>query len=101
MSTPLSVGAEAWCVVTERGGRERRTVLGAALVRVEALDGERFRVRVVRGSGIADATPIVVDRHELFARADPTEHAAFGALVRRYWSEAWRGERGGGRRSGP
>jgi hypothetical protein len=88
MSAALNVGDEAWAIVeTPATPSGRRTVLGAALVRVEAIEGDDVHVEVLRGSGVpvGIAGPRQFQRRDLFARRDRIEHAAFGDLVRKYW----------------
>lgn len=89
MTAALAVGDEAWALTqsapTPSG---RRTVEGAALVRIESVSGDDYIVSVVRGSGVPSGhlTRRRLARGELYARRDRAEHAAFADAVRRVWA---------------
>ena len=89
---PLAVGDTAWCIITEKSGAARATVLDAALVRVEAIEGEAYRVRVLRGGLSPAGHPHTCARWQLYARRDSGERAAFGVVVRRSWGGDYHGE---------
>lgn len=86
---PLDVGDEAWCLVSEPVGRseERSTLIGAARVRVTAIDGEAYTVDVLLASGgrVLVGRPLTMSRVELYARKSREEHEAFGTEVGRFW----------------
>jgi pyridoxal biosynthesis lyase PdxS len=87
----LVIGAVAWTIVSSVCGTRstsgaRRTVEGAALVRIVGIDGERVTCEIVRASrGVLVGTKIETTRGELYSPTVRAEHAAFGALVRRLW----------------
>ncbi|HTQ41803.1 MAG TPA: hypothetical protein VMI75_03530 [Polyangiaceae bacterium] len=84
MSAPLAVGDRAWAIVqTPPTPSTRRTVLGAALVRIEVIEAEDFVARVLRGSGVPVGHRLRLKRHDLYARRDQGEHEAFGGAVAR------------------
>lgn len=86
MSVALAAGDEAWVLVqTPPTPSGRRTLVGAARVRVEVVAERAIRCVVLRDSGIPVGHPVVAERHELFSCASKTEDEAFGDLVRRMW----------------
>lgn len=92
----LSVGSKAFCLLRSPVGKgSRKSIDGAALVRVVGLPGQRgnmlrstFEVRVLRASGGLVGRTFEMGRADLFSSADRDERTAFGVLVRRLWGRS-------------
>ncbi len=92
----IEMGEEAWAIVSRKSGKERRTLEGAALVRVVGMQfpvsptsatRDVYRVEVLRSSGgsIVVGHSIEMDRRDLYRAKDLDESRAFVAEVRRLW----------------
>jgi len=82
---PLAPGDEAWCLLVEVAGLRsrsgaRHTVRGAALVRVESIDGDLFHVVVVTSSGGLPEERLAYVRAALYATKANAERRAFGEV---------------------
>lgn len=86
MSAPLSIGDEAFCFLYEVAGAERKTLLGAARVRVlEIAESGEYVVEIVAATGGVPGHKLTRERAALYAEKDRAENAAFGREVRRFW----------------
>ena len=88
---PLAPGDEAWCLLVTVAGRRsrsgtRHTVRGAALVRVESIEGDLIHVVVVTCStGGLPGERLTYVRAALYATKANSERRAFGALLALLW----------------
>jgi hypothetical protein len=89
VSAPIAVGDEAWALIQSAPTLStRRTVLGAALLRIEAIESDGTYVgSVVRGSGVPEGPGYRhrFQRAELYARRDRDERLAFKVACCRIW----------------
>lgn len=90
---PLTRGDEAWCLLVALAGRRsrsgtRHTVRGAALVRVESIEGDLFHVVVVTcSSGGLPEERLTYVRAALYATKARAERRAFGAVLALLWGD--------------
>lgn len=87
---PLGVGEEAFCLLYEIVGTrsvsgDRKTLKGAARVRIDAITEAGYDVVIVAANGGVAGHRMTVPRGQLYATVGE-ENAAFGGLVRRFWS---------------
>lgn len=85
----LAVGDEAWCLLFHTVGTasrsgDREHLRGAARVRIEAVDGDIYKVVTLLASGGVPGEHVEFGRLSLYA-THGEEHRAFGELVRWYW----------------
>lgn len=80
----MIVGQEGFVFLHEKSGRERKTLVGAARVRIDAVEGDVCTVTLLAVSG-----PDRVGRRMEFTRnllhVTREELARFAADVRRFW----------------
>jgi hypothetical protein len=86
---PVTVGDEAFCLLTEIAGTasssgDRKTLTGAARVRIAMIDGEVYECVILSASGGVAGHRITCQRADLYA-THGREHAAFGDMVSRLW----------------
>ncbi len=85
----LEPGTEAFVIVNNVAGKksqsgDRKTLQGAARVRIESCRDSVYTVVVVAGSGVAVGHLLQFKRDELYVT--PDERSYFGDLVRWFWS---------------
>lgn len=103
LAVQLDAGSEAHAVITERSGKERRTIVDVAQVRiVEAhVNGRHniYRVAIISCRSVMAGRELDVPRADLYARASRDEQAAIYRLVKFVWGGRYRGQQGyrGGR----
>lgn len=92
----MRIGARAFCILSKEHPHSKSrspgkaTVIGAAKVEViEALASGRYRVKCLHASPHWwVGRELELGRGQLYAATDPAEHAAFSALVTRYWGNS-------------
>lgn len=90
----LCVGDEAWCLLYQVEGTrsksgERQTLLGAALVRVDSVDGADYDLTVIGASPRwYEGRRITKPRAALYAKGSRLERREFGVLIKRFWPSA-------------
>lgn len=83
-------GDEAYCLLLRTAGTRSRSgarqqLDGAARVRVEAIEGDVYRVVILAASDGVPGHRRELARTELYALDRPEERTTFEALVRWYW----------------
>jgi len=89
---PLAPGDETWCLLVRVAGRRsrsgaRHTVRGAALVRVEPVEGDLVHVVVTCGSGGLPGERLAYVRAALYATQANAERRAFGEVLALLWGD--------------
>lgn len=86
--TELVAGDEAWAILNEQSGADRKTVIGAGRVRVDEVAGDVFSCTVLLANpDYMTGRSQEFKRGALYATKDSFEHNAFGALVERWWNQ--------------